>query len=51
MLGLEASGPAALAVHWNDGALGTVDLAPALPAALPAACGFAPTPIETTARL
>ena len=47
VLGLEASGPAALAVHWNAGNPGEIDLAPSLP---PDA-GLESIPVETTARL
>jgi hypothetical protein len=47
VLGLDAAGPAAVAVHWSDGAAGTIDLA----AALPRECDLAPVSIETTARL
>lgn len=47
VLGLEAAGPAALAVHWSDGTPGVIDLAPPLPPG----CDLEPVPIETTARL
>jgi 4'-phosphopantetheinyl transferase len=47
VLGLEAGGPAALAVHWTDGAPGAIDLAPPLPGG----CDLEAITIETTARV
>ncbi len=47
VLGLDAAGPAALAVHWTGGIKGAIDLEPALPRD----CDLEPVPIETTARL
>jgi 4'-phosphopantetheinyl transferase len=47
VLGLDAAGPAALAVHWTGGAPGPIDLAPVPPQG----CELTPVPIETTARL
>ena len=47
VLGLDASGPAALAVHWDDGAPGAIDLEPALPPGI----DLEAISTETTARL
>jgi 4'-phosphopantetheinyl transferase len=47
VLGLEASGPAALALHWNDGTPGKIELSPSWPQHT----GLEPIPVEATARL
>lgn len=51
VLGLEAGGPAALALHWHDGVAGDVELAPAWPeSAGLAPFGVTPIRVETNAR-
>lgn len=47
VLGLEASGAAALAVHWDRGRSGPIDLSPPLPAG----CALEPLAVDVTARL